>query len=69
MTDLPTLLNIFAFWMNSLNDLWNSVNIPIINVLPDSMPFLSEVLSSGLTLLGLADLSLIELILGGGLIF
>lgn len=69
MTDLPTLLNIFATWMSALNDLWVNINSPIISFFPENMPFLGNVLSTALITLGLSDLSLIEFILGGGLIF
>lgn len=69
MTDLYTLLNIFASWMSVLNDLWVNINSPLISFFPDNMPFLGNVLSTALITLGLSDFSLIELILGGGLIF
>lgn len=69
MTDLHTLLNIFASWMSVLNDLWVNINSPLISFFPDNMPFLGNVLSTALITLGLSDFSLIELILGGGLIF
>ena len=65
MTSLSNILSIFANWLVVLNQVWTTFSTKLIDYIPPSASSGSTILLLQLT--GLANFSILEVLIGGGL--